>query len=124
MGGRAGGHLSGGWTMAFTKNLIRAGVVVALAGAATAMFVGPERIGALFSQTRGAVNRAIDGQIKDPVALRQQLRSLEEQYPKRIAEVRGDLAEVNEQVAQLERELAVSRKVVQLADRDLAQMKD
>lgn len=110
--------------MALMKNLVRAGVIAALAGGAAVAIAGPDRIGALITQTRGSVHKAIDGQITDPVALRTQLRDLEAQYPQRIADVRGDLAEVNEQIEQLNRELAVSRKVVDLADADLAQMKD
>ena len=37
----------------------------------------------------------------------------------RIAQVRGDLAELHEQIRQLEREKAISERVVAMADRDL-----
>ena len=73
-------------------------------------------------QRRGSINHCIDSNISDPVALRAQLRSLEEQYPKRIADVRGDLAELNEQIAQLDREMTVSKKVVAMTESDLDQM--
>jgi chromosome segregation ATPase len=53
------------------------------------------------------------------VALRAQIRDLAAQYPRRIGEVRGDLAQLKEQQAQLNRDLAVSQRVVSMADGDL-----
>jgi predicted RNase H-like nuclease (RuvC/YqgF family) len=104
------------------RTIVRGAVITALVGGAMVAVAGPDRVRALFHSARGKINNCIDANISDPAALRAQLRSLEEQYPKRIADVRGDLAELNEQVAQLQRELAVSRKVVTMADADLNQM--
>lgn len=104
------------------KTVVRGAVLTALVGGVAVAVAGPETVRALFHQTRHNVRHAIDAQISDPVALRAQLRSLEEQYPKKIADVRGDLAELNEQIAQIERDLAVSRKVVAMADTNLGQM--
>src|SRR5438105_3503566 len=104
------------------KTVVRGAVVTALVGGAAVAVAGPGRIHALFHHAQDSINNAIDANIGDPVALRAQLRSLEEQYPKRIADVRGDLAELNEQAAQLERDLAVSKKVVAMADNDFEQM--
>ncbi len=107
-----------------TKSVFRIGVIGALAAGAAVVVAGPERLGALVSQTKSSVTKAIDGQIQDPVALRAQLRDLEGQYPRRIAEVRGDLAELREQARQLGRELAVSQRVVDLASADLGVIQD
>lgn len=108
--------------MPIVRTVVRTGVIAAVVGGGILVIAGPDRAFALFSQTRSKVNSAIDSRVTDPVALRAQLRDLEGQYPKRIADVRGDLAELNEQISQLEREVAVSRKVVHMADADLEQM--
>lgn len=105
--------------MFFGRTLTRVVVVTALAGGGLTLLAGPERIGALFHQTRDAVNDQIDKAITDPVALRAQLRDLESTYPKRIAACRSDLAEVRGQMTQLKREQAVSERVVDMAARDL-----
>jgi predicted RNase H-like nuclease (RuvC/YqgF family) len=110
--------------MCFGKTIVRGAVLTALVGGAAVVVAGPDRIHALFHSAQSRINNAIDSKISDPAALRAQLRSLEEQYPHRIAEVRGDLAELNEQIAQLERELAVSNKVVAMADTDLTSMQN
>jgi predicted RNase H-like nuclease (RuvC/YqgF family) len=104
------------------KFVVRGALVTGLVGAVAIAAVGPDSVRAFVGQARGKMKAAVDAQISDPVALRAQLRSLEETYPQRIAEVRGDLAELNEQISQLDRELAVSRKVVAMADTDLNQM--
>lgn len=108
------------------KRTVQVGVVLALVGAAaTAAMVGiagKDRARAFFTQTRHSINDRIDASITDPVVLRNHLRDLEAQYPKRIAEVRGDLAELREQMAQLGREMAISDRVVSLADRHYDQL--
>jgi rod shape-determining protein MreB len=108
--------------MCMGKSIVRYGVITALAGGAAVLIAGPDRVGAILHQTREKINTTIDANIKDPVALRAQLRSLEKEYPERIGEVRGDLAELREQKSQLERDLEVSRRVVALADADLSQL--
>ncbi len=101
------------------RTVTRIVVLSAIAGGALTLLAGPERVGALFHQTRDAVNTQIDKAITDPVALRAQLRDLESAYPKRIAAVRSDLGEVRSQIAQLKREQAVSQRVVEMTSRDL-----
>lgn len=105
-----------------TRCLVRSALLLALAGGAAVAIAGPARVSALVSQTRTKINSSIDKHIEDPVALRAQLRTLEGQYPARIAEVRSDLIELEGQVSQLQRELAVSERVVALADADLSQV--
>lgn len=101
-----------------SRSLFRIGLVGALVLGVGVAVAGPERIKALFAQTRESINAKIDENITDPVALRAQLKDLESQYPKRLAEVRGDLAKLREQVAQLNRDLSVSNRVVQMAESD------
>lgn len=104
------------------KNIVRYGVLTALVAGTAAVVVGPDTFGALLRQTRDDVREVAAKQVRDPVALRAQIRSLAEEYPNRIADVRGDLAELREQVRQLTREQEVSERVVALANDDLAQM--
>lgn len=110
--------------MSMVKGMVRFGVIAGLAGGALVLIAGPEQAAALFRQTRDEVRDQVGRSIKDPVALRAQLRSLEEEYPRRIAAVRGDLAELREQKSQLTRELAVSERVIELAQADLAQLQE
>ncbi len=108
--------------MGLSKCIVRYTVIAGLAGGAAVLVAGPERVGAILTQTRSNINSQLDKAIKDPVALRAQLRSLEAQYPQKIGEVRGDLAEVREQVAQITRDREVSTRVVELAHTDLTDL--
>lgn len=93
--------------------------LVVLGGLATA---GRERTAAMANHVHEAVLSAIDSNIDDPTALRGQLRKLEQEYPKRIAALAGDLGQLREQMRQLERERAISERVVQLAEADLVRL--
>jgi hypothetical protein len=108
--------------MGFGKALVRYTVIAGIVGGAAAVVVGPERVAAVFSQTRGVIQAEVDKHIEDPVALRAQLRSLEAQYPPRIAAVESDLAQLASQKHQLENDLSLKSKVVALVEQDLGTM--
>lgn len=111
--------------MALVKGIVRVAVVGALtlgAGVVVAEWASPGSVRAMAGQARGTLSRTIDSKIEDPIALRAQIRSLEAEYPKKIGEVRGDLVDVQEQIRQLQHELAVSKKVVTLTSTDLARL--
>jgi len=103
----------------FSKFIVRGAVIGALGVGAAVVIAGPDRISGLFTQARSCITDKIDKNITDPVALRAQLRDLAAQYPKRIGEVRGDLAQLREQQAQLNRDLNVSHRVIAMADGDM-----
>ena len=107
-----------------TKTVIRVAVIGGLLTAGAAVVAGPHRLAALGHQARTSVQKAIDANIEDPVAMRSQLRDLEAKYPKRIAEVQSHLAEINEQMRQVQRDQAISEKVVALAQDDYNDLKD
>ncbi len=109
---------------AMSRTLVRVGVIGGLLIGAGALIAGPQRLSALWTQTTGSINDVIDRQISDPVAVRAQLRSLEAQYPKRIAAVRSDLAEVKSQLTALDREKTVTERVVGMAENDLTALTD
>lgn len=98
------------------------GVVAGLAAGGTLLIAGPDRAKAIFHNVHGEVLSHIDQSIDDPTAVRQQLMDLEKEYPKRIRSVRSDLAELREQIRQIEHEQKVAEKVVALADRDLGEL--
>ncbi|MCL4221772.1 MAG: hypothetical protein KJZ65_10445 [Phycisphaerales bacterium] len=109
--------------MSLTKGIVRFGIIGALAlgtGVVVAEWASPGSVHAIAGQARGAINRTIDRNIDDPVALRAQIRDLEAQYPGKIADVRSDLVDVQQQIAQLQHEKAVSEKVVALTQADLS----
>jgi chromosome segregation ATPase len=107
------------------RKIVRVGVIGAL-GVGTAALVAeaasPGSARAIARQAKQNVRAVIHDRIDDPVALREQLRSLEAQYPERIDAVRGDLTELQGQMAQFRHELAVTERVVALAEQDLGQM--
>ena len=91
----------------------------ALAGG-TLLIAGPERGKAVFHDVRARISNVIDRNIDDPVALRNELRQLEKEYPKRIRKVSEDLAGLERDITLIERDRLVSQRVVELADEDLA----
>ena len=108
-------------------NVVRVGVITALgAGAAfvVAEAVSPGSARAVAHQAGTNISQIITNNVDDPVALREQLRSLEAQYPKKIATVRSDLTELQTQLSQFEHERAVAARVVALADNDLSSLQD
>lgn len=106
-------------------NVVRIGVITALgAGAAfvVAEAVSPGSARAVARQAGSNITQVINSKVDDPIALREQLRSLEAQYPKKISTVRADLSELQAQIAQFEQERAVAARVVELADADLSNL--
>jgi chromosome segregation ATPase len=101
------------------KTVFRVGVVTAVCAGAALFIAGEGRVRALLSHAHSSIVDTIDAQIDDPSALRAQLREMESEYPERIAQIRGDLAEVGQQIEQLEREQSIAERVVALADQDL-----
>ncbi|MBL8746020.1 MAG: hypothetical protein JNK58_06655 [Phycisphaerae bacterium] len=110
--------------MCIVKSVMRIAVVGGLATGVAVLVAGPERVAALAGQCRTAVRNKIDQSIDDPVALRSQLRTLEAEYPKRITSVRADLAELEAQMSELQRDKAVSERVVEMASSDLGELKE
>lgn len=103
----------------FMKTLVRVAVVGTVVGGGLMLVANTARGRALLHQAHTTIGKTIDSAIDDPVALRIKIQQLESEYPKRIGEVRKDLGEVEHQVAQVRRELAISDRVVELAEADL-----
>lgn len=114
--------------ISFFKKTLKLSVITAgLLGLTTVTafaVVGKDRTRTVVHEIQNGVIDAIDSRIDDPTAMRSQLREMEQEYPKRIAQVRGDLAELRNEIRELEREREISERVVTLVDNDLARMED
>jgi len=106
-----------------SRCILRYGVIGGLALGGITLLVGPERVAAGLAQVRTKAQNAVDGCMDDPVALRRQLGQLADQYPDRIEEVSGEIAAVNTQIGQFERDVKIARKVVALTSEDLQNLK-
>lgn len=105
----------------FRLGVITAGILGVGAIAAFAAF-GEGRTKTVVREFHGKVLEKIDQTIDNPAALRAQLHEMEREYPERIAQVRGDLAELDAEIRSLERDQAVSERVVALVDTDLGRV--
>jgi chromosome segregation ATPase len=110
--------------MCITRCILRWGLVAALALGGLTLLVGKDRVAAGVSMIRGKAQSMVDRCVDDPIALRRQLEGLAGQYPDRIAEVRGEIAEVDHQLAQFTRDVEIATRVVAMTTEDLGQLKE
>jgi chromosome segregation ATPase len=104
------------------RTLVIGGLALGVLAGGSMLFAGPDRTAAMFHHSRDFVNSAIDAQIDDTTAMREKLRNLEREYPQRISQVSGDLAEIRDQMRQLDREHRVSARVVELTGQEVARL--
>jgi len=104
------------------RTLVIGGLALGVLAGGSMLIAGPDRTAAIFHHGSDAVRATIDAQIDDTAAMRQKLRRLEKEYPQRISQVSGDLAELREQMRQLDREHRVSSRVVALTGDELARL--
>lgn len=109
--------------MFITRCVLRWGLVGAVALGAATWLIGGDRVAAGLASLRGKAQSAVDRLVDDPVVLRRQLQELSNQYPDRIAEVRGEIAEVDHQLAQFNRDVEIAQRVVAMTTRDLGELK-
>lgn len=108
--------------MCLTRGLFRLALIGGLAAGGAVLLIGPEHVAAGFAQIRTQARQAVDSMIDDPVALRHQLQTLASEYPEKIATLRGELAEVDRQIAQLEHDSAVAQRVVSNTSEDITDL--
>jgi chromosome segregation ATPase len=106
-----------------TRGILRWGLIGGLALVGVSLLIGPERVAVGLSQIRMKAQTLVDSAMDDPAALRRQLKRLAEQYPDRIAEVEGEIGEVEHQIAVSERDIEVARLVVANTTDDLQTLK-
>lgn len=107
-----------------TRGVVRWGLISGLALGGLVLVFGHQPVIAGLSAVRAKAQGVADSLVDNPTALRRQLSEMADQYPDRIAEVRGELAQVNSQIDQFHRDCEVSRRVISLASEDLTQLKD
>jgi len=107
-----------------TRGIVRWGLVGGLALGGAVLVFGTQPVLSCMSAVRAKAQGAVDSLVDNPTALRRQLAQMADQYPDRIAEVRGELAQVNSQIDQFQRDCEVSRRVISLASDDLTQLKE
>ena len=105
-----------------TRSIIRLGLIggLALGGAA---LLWPGHVSHGLSAIKGKAQQIVDQNSDSPEAIRRELARLADEYPDRIAEVRGELAEVEHQLNELNREAEIAERVVALTTDDLDDLK-
>lgn len=107
-----------------TRSVLRWGLIGGLALGGLTLMVGPGPVAAGFAQMRAKARGLADRVVDDPVALRHQLQQLADEYPDRIAEVRGEMAEVEHQITELDRDVEIATRVVAYTSEDLNVLKE
>jgi chromosome segregation ATPase len=107
-----------------TRLVVLGGLATVAVVGTSVLVAGRDRTAAMAHQVQDRITQVIDRNIDDPTALRAQLRKLEQEYPKRIAALAGDLGSLREHMRQLERERAISERVVELAEADLGRLQE
>jgi len=98
-------------------------LLVGTLAAGALLVAGPNRTQAVIHDVRTRITDAIDSKLDDTITLRNELRELEKEYPRRIRKVSSDLASLQGDIRQLERERAISNRVVELAEADLSALR-
>ncbi|MCH7601569.1 MAG: hypothetical protein IIB54_02270 [Planctomycetes bacterium] len=106
-----------------TRCILRWGLISGLALGGATLLIGPERVGAGFHQLQSKARGAVDQFMDNPTAMRRQLEQLADEYPDRIAEVGGEIVEVEYQISQIDYDLEISRRVVTMTTDDLKVLK-
>ena len=109
---------------ATSRFIVRWGIIGGLAVGGITLLVGPQRVMACIDQLRQEANTVVENLVEDPVALRRQLDDLVRQYPKKIAEIRGEIARLDQQLEQFIRDERIAIRVVELTTLDLEELRE
>lgn len=113
--------------MGFCKTAFKTFATVALIGGGSLIVmdqIAPGSARAAVKHARDTVKSTIDQNLSDPVKLRAATARLAAEYPDKITAARGDLDQVQREIADFARRLEESRLVVQLTDADLRRLDD
>ncbi|MCU0727762.1 MAG: hypothetical protein MUE73_18545 [Planctomycetes bacterium] len=103
----------------FLGRLMRLSVLAVVAGGALVAIVGVHRVKAAYVSVRDHVRSNVDGLVDARIALRHEVEGLSRDYPKRIAELRSQLGEIDRDLLACERERLLSGEVVTLCRADV-----
>ncbi|MDG2054052.1 MAG: hypothetical protein P8J86_05025 [Phycisphaerales bacterium] len=110
--------------VSMTRFIFRWGLITGVVTGATVLIVGPERVWGGLAQIKAKAQSVVDYYIDDPIALRHQLQNLASEYPDRIADVQGELATVEHQLLEIQRDIDIADQVVGLTTTDLSDLRD
>jgi chromosome segregation ATPase len=102
-----------------TRTILRVGIIGGLALGGATLLIGPQRVAGTLAHVRMTAQDVVDNCMDDPSALRRQLAQLADEYPDKIAEVEGEIAKVDYQLAQFQSDIEMSQQVVALTTDDL-----
>ena len=110
--------------MTICRTIVRWTLISGLALGGIALIIGPARVATAFNTIQDQAGNFVDQYIdvEEARALRTQLHELAGVYPDRIAEIRGEVARVNTQIAQFEHDSDVARRVVLMTGADLERL--
>lgn len=106
-----------------TRGIFRWGLIGGLALGGATLLLGPQRVAMGFAQLRAKAQNMVELTFDDPAAMRHQLEQLASEYPDRIAEVRGEIAEVDHQLSQFDRDIEIANRVVAMTSEDLNELR-
>ncbi len=108
-----------------TKSILRWGLVggLVVGGLSLASPSFRHHVGAGVAQIQSTASAVMEDAIDDPVMLRRQLSQLVNEYPERIAEVQGEIAQLDAQLGELARDMEVAGRVVAMTGDDLQELK-
>jgi ribosomal protein L29 len=104
------------------KKMFKAGFALAILIGIGAAVLGPQRAQSMVRQVTTNVQEMVDNSFDESTQMRNQVTALQEQLPEQIGQVRSDIAEINTQIHELERDKAICEHVVALVDRDLGSL--
>ncbi|MDP7029684.1 MAG: hypothetical protein QF733_05625 [Phycisphaerales bacterium] len=107
--------------MSICKTIVRWTLISGIAVGGIVLVFGPGRVVAAVDTMQERAGAFVDQYIdvEEARELRSRLHELASVYPERIAEIRGELARVQTQVAQFEHDADVARRVVAMTAADL-----
>jgi chromosome segregation ATPase len=106
----------------FARTFVRWGLISALALGGATLLIGPERVAGGLAHIRAKAQSVVDQAVDKPTAMRHQLEKLAAEYPKRIGKVRAEVAEVDRQISQFDRDSQVAARVVAMTTNDLDEL--
>jgi chromosome segregation ATPase len=106
-----------------TRTVFRWGVIggLVLGGVALAW---PDHFKAGVSHVRAKAETLTQHYSDDPVVLHRRLQEFANEYPDRIANLEGEISEVNYQIGEFQHDITVAEKVIALTTEDLQNLKE
>ncbi|MBI4604093.1 MAG: hypothetical protein HY721_19220 [Planctomycetes bacterium] len=109
--------------MRFLVKSLKYGAIVLVTAAAACAVFGRCRVQELLRYVKSAAAENLDGMIPDEVKLRNDMERLREEYPRRIAELKALVDELERQLGEVEQDRQLCREVLVLCDEDLGQLR-